>query len=250
MSDKRGAQGSRREWTRPPAPPIRYYLWQRWADMRAGKRDGKALLQPASFVPDASAGNAAQPIVDTPATRLLYELYRQAVAVEGMEQVARWSLLASERTSAIAELANASDRLHDDDQVLAEVEKGPDYERITLGEKDRPEEVHRARRQREFEEARQISRRARRDACQNLAKADAIIKQNQVSQDSLQCVSELREQRIHAHYERRAATYWRSFVQASPNEKAKELCEKFRPGLPGERMRLSAPMPSPKRATP
>jgi ABC transport system ATP-binding/permease protein len=194
--------------------PIPYGQWQRWADARHGRRDGRAGI-PAPLPPGAPGGP-----VTTPHREALIRQARDAFAYEHLQYRTLVAephrrIMAGRTRQAAAQCAADWASLALD--MESGVPAGPEIRRRRLGEEHHPETVIVQRRRREHHKQLDRARQAVASARASLAEADGDLEQ--VLQEARQHheAAVVRVQRIHEHIHRRLAVYRRALVRSHPD---------------------------------
>ncbi|MEV4412920.1 hypothetical protein [Catellatospora sp. NPDC049609] len=231
------SSAGRRGWTGPPARPIRYGLWQRWADRRNGRRDAskgipevvvdeKAQIDAESTLPGAdryelvpaSAAAMTPPApVNTAYIGMLAGIFKQQAEEERIGYRERRGPLDSARQAKEKQLAELSELLAEHRRQLGAAgepldEAGRRVRRAVEIANDRPEYL--SRRRRLSDHARELAKAEQRylrtlTACQKLA-AEIVDLHAQILAERHVAVARVR--RACAHAERRIAGYWRYLV--------------------------------------
>lgn len=239
-----GAANPHSAWLRPPEGPIRYRLFHRLVDGRAGRRDGKRgiginhLLPPEATEIEPQRRSFGEQrtiprIIDTPATRERIALCHQAVAGEritakGIKATANNAFRAAE--TAFHTQEKVVERC---EQQVAEREKsdrGVDEHR--LGDRTRPDFHRRSRRSAEHE---RLLDQDRGDLLTARGELDRAEQERERSKDVLELArsaEELRVDRQKSHCVRRIAVYLGALQRAHP--RGAEIAGSVVAGIPVE----------------
>ncbi|WP_158846635.1 hypothetical protein [Saccharothrix deserti] len=194
-----------REWTRPPAEPIRYALRHRWEDRAQGRRDGRAGLP-------AVDGDG-----DTPWLRALRKLTEDAMAAELIVHEQVVAELTDLRGTAAAPLDALHDRLLRAEAWSAEADKEPDLDLRRLADDRHPAHLARNRRLAESLVVRDSAARGLFEVRRQVGDTAHLVASLDREIDRAVEVARLRVARLHAHGCRRIAAYWQHVVRRHPD---------------------------------
>ncbi|MCP2250621.1 hypothetical protein [Lentzea aerocolonigenes] len=186
-----------RDWTRPPAKPIRYRWYDRLLDARNGRRDGKAGLRG-----------------ETGWLRALRELTTEQVNAEQVAGERDLAELTDRRNTAASPVEALRDRLVRLEQELAEADKEPDLAGpLRLADGRHPPEFAQNRRRNVHLARREHVERRYYEAQRTLGEAVQLVSMIDREIERLEEVVRLRADMVRAHGSRRIACYWQHFAR-------------------------------------
>ncbi|MFC7245226.1 hypothetical protein ACFQO7_22345 [Catellatospora aurea] len=243
-----------REWTGRPARPVRYGLWQRWADRRNGRRDGKSSLplvvadEPAERTDESSPvldgrelatapsaamvpADAVTP-VNTPYVAMLACLFDELATHEAIGWEDRAQPLRSRLETAREQLVDLRARLDEHQQRLKAAaepldEQAQQVRRAVEIKKDRPAYLSRGRRLVQHARAADEAEQRYLATLAQYQRLAAEVLDLTERVDAERRVAAARVRRVHAHVLRRVAGYWRYLMLF--HEQGRALNTQLRP---------------------
>lgn len=187
-----------RDWTRPPAKPLRYRWYERLLDGRHGRRDGRAGLTG-----------------ETGWLRALRQLTTERVNSDLLASKRELAELTDRWTTAASPVEALRDRVARLELELAEADKEPDLGGpLRLADARHPAEFAQSRRRSAHLARRAEAERRYFEAQRSLGEAVQLVSMLDREIDRLEEVMRLREGMVRAHGSRRIACYWQQYARA------------------------------------
>lgn len=215
-------RGRGHTWTSAPAKPIRYSLFQRIADRRTGRRDGRSGIPvvPADLLSAGGTDGSPPPVFDTGRLKELTARYRGAVTAVDATFQRFCEEQAEARNAAFAKLKLAESRLARAQAAYDEAAEPLTHEQLnTRRITESPlSDVHvRQRRRGEYDRARQAAAEQFDAAQQEFQDATAALRTIDMMIDGSRERAAGQARRLHWHAQRRAQVYWQHLVRVHPH---------------------------------